>query len=44
MTVGESISVSERWEVYQANRRSAKLAVADLTHDLQTALEAMIHK
>ena len=44
MTVGEPISVSERWEVYQANRRSAKLAVTDLTHDLQTALEAMIHK
>ncbi len=44
MTVGEPISVSNRWEVYQGNRRSAKLAVADLTHNLQTALEAMIHK
>jgi hypothetical protein len=44
MTVGEPISVSDRLEAYQANRRSAKLAVADLTHDLQTALEAMIHK
>lgn len=44
MTVGEPISVSDRWEAYQANRPSAKQAVADLTHDLQTALEAMIDK
>ena len=44
MTVGEPISVSDRWEAYQANRPSAKQAVANLTHDLQTALEAMIDK
>lgn len=44
MTVGEPISVSDRWETYQASRRSAKQAVTDLTHDLQTALEAMIDK
>ncbi len=44
MTVGEPISVSERWEAYQASRRSAKQSVAELTHDLQTALEGMIHK
>ncbi len=42
MTVGEPIPVSERWEIYQGDRRSAKLAVTDLTHDLQTALEGMI--
>lgn len=42
MTVGEPISVSDRWEVYQASRRSGKLAVAHLTHELQTALEKMI--
>lgn len=42
MTVGQPISVSDRWEVYQVSRRSAKQAVADLTQDLQTALEAMI--
>jgi len=42
MTIGQPISVSDRWEAYQANRRSAKLAVADLTHDLQSALESMI--
>jgi len=42
MTVGQPISVSDRWETYLANRRSAKQAVADLTHDLQTALSGMI--
>lgn len=42
MTVGEPISVSDRWDTYQANRRSGKLAVAHLTHELQTALEKMI--
>jgi len=39
MTVGEPISVSERWDVYQTSRRGA---VANLTADLQTALERMI--
>lgn len=43
MTVGKPISVSDRWETYGASRRSAKLAVTDLTHDLQTALESMIN-
>ena len=42
MTVGQPISVSDRWEAYQSNRRSAKLAVTELTHDLQIALEEMI--
>jgi 1-acyl-sn-glycerol-3-phosphate acyltransferase len=42
MTVGQPISVSERWDTYQVSRRSAKQAVADLTQDLQTALESMI--
>jgi hypothetical protein len=44
MTVGQPMSVSEHWEAYQASRRGAKQAVADLTQDLQTALEGMIHK
>ncbi|MEG4944739.1 1-acyl-sn-glycerol-3-phosphate acyltransferase [Microcoleus sp. F4-D5] len=39
MTVGEPISVSDRWDGYQTSRR---LAVAELTQDLQSALEAMI--
>ncbi|MEG3849385.1 1-acyl-sn-glycerol-3-phosphate acyltransferase [Microcoleus sp. herbarium19] len=40
MTVGEPISVSDRWEEYQSSRR---LAVAELTQDLQSALEGMIN-
>ncbi len=40
MTVGEPISVSDRWEGYQNSRR---LAVAELTQDLQSALEGMIN-
>lgn len=39
VTVGEPISVSDRWPAYQANR---KQAIAQLTADLQTALEKMI--
>lgn len=42
ITVGEPISVSERWESYKASRRSAKQAVTSLTQDLQVALEEMI--
>lgn len=42
MTVGEPLSVSDRWETYQASRRGAKQSVADLTHDLQVALQNMI--
>lgn len=41
VTVGKPISVSDRWAAYAENRRSAKQAVADLTQDLQTALEAI---
>lgn len=40
MTVGEPISVGDRWEGYQSSRR---LAVAELTQDLQSALEGMIN-
>lgn len=40
--VGEPISVSARWESYQGGRKNARQAIADLTQDLQTALEAMI--
>lgn len=39
VTVGQPISVSERWGAYQTSRRQA---VAQLTQDLQTALEATI--
>jgi len=39
LTVGTPISISERWPAYKKSRRRA---VADLTQDLQSALEAMI--
>ncbi|MBD2741284.1 1-acyl-sn-glycerol-3-phosphate acyltransferase [Coleofasciculus sp. FACHB-1120] len=42
MSVGQPISVSERYPVYQANRHGARLAVADLTKDLQHAMEGLI--
>jgi hypothetical protein len=40
--VGTPISVSDRWESYATNRRTAKQAVGDLTQELQTALEQMM--
>lgn len=42
VTIGQPISVSERWDAYQGNRRAAKQAIADLTQDMQTAMERMI--
>jgi len=42
ITVGDPISVSDRWQDYQRDRRSAKQAVTTLTQDLQTSLEGMI--
>ncbi len=39
ITIGQPISVSDRWEDYKASRRQS---VAGLTQDLQTALEGMI--
>ncbi len=42
MVVGEPLSVSARWSIYEADRRSARKAVMELTQDLQAALEQMI--
>jgi hypothetical protein len=42
MTVGQPLSVSERYSVYQESRHSARLAVANLTQDLQHSLESLI--
>ncbi len=39
MTVGQPISVSQRWEAYQNKRRTA---ISELTQDLQNSLEQMI--
>jgi len=41
LTIGEPISVSDRWDTYKQSRKGAKQAIADLTQDLQTALEQM---
>ncbi|MDF5738864.1 MULTISPECIES: 1-acyl-sn-glycerol-3-phosphate acyltransferase [unclassified Nostoc] len=42
ITVGEPISVSERYLAYQGNRLAARQAVAEVTNDLQHALEGLI--
>lgn len=42
ITIGQPISVSDRWSTYQTNRRAAKQAVEVLSQDLQLALESMI--
>jgi hypothetical protein len=42
ITVGEPISISERYPVYKENRLGARQAVADITNDLQHALEGLI--
>jgi hypothetical protein len=43
VTIGSPISLSDdRWDTYKKDRRSAKQAVADLTQDLQDAMEKMI--
>ncbi len=41
VTIGTPISVSARWQTYSESRKGAKQAIADLTQDLQTALEKM---
>ncbi|RCJ36754.1 glycerol acyltransferase [Nostoc punctiforme NIES-2108] len=42
ITVGEPISVTERFRNCQGDRQASKQAVSDLTKDLQIALEKMI--
>ena len=42
VTIGQPISVSDRWDTYHSNRRAGKQAVSDLTQDLQIAFESMI--
>ncbi len=42
ITVGEPISVTERWPTYQTSHQAARLAAADLTQNLQVALKKMI--
>ncbi|MDJ0621056.1 MAG: 1-acyl-sn-glycerol-3-phosphate acyltransferase [Calothrix sp. MO_192.B10] len=42
ITIGEPLSVSERYPVYSDSRRSARQAVVDLTSDLQQVMEGLI--
>jgi 1-acyl-sn-glycerol-3-phosphate acyltransferase len=42
ITIGKPISVSERYAEYKASRQGARQAVANLTKDLQQALEDLI--
>lgn len=42
ITVGEPISISERYPAYKENRLAARQAVAVVTNDLQHALEELI--
>ncbi|MEH2315608.1 1-acyl-sn-glycerol-3-phosphate acyltransferase [Nostoc sp.] len=42
ITVGKPISISERYPTYQGNRLAARQAVADVTNDLQHAMEGLI--
>ncbi|PHK16315.1 hypothetical protein VF11_25225 [Nostoc linckia z14] len=42
LTVGEPISISERYPAYKENRLGARQAVADVTNDLQQGLEKLI--
>jgi hypothetical protein len=42
ITIGEPLSVTQRWPQYQENRRSARDAVRQLTEDLQTAMVQMV--
>ncbi|NEU72712.1 1-acyl-sn-glycerol-3-phosphate acyltransferase [Hassallia byssoidea VB512170] len=41
ITIGEPISVSERYPVYKATRQGARQSVTELTKDLQQAMEKM---
>ena len=42
LTIGEPLSVTQRLEHYQENRRSARAAVQQLTEDLQTEMQKML--
>ncbi|MBD2693790.1 1-acyl-sn-glycerol-3-phosphate acyltransferase [Anabaena catenula] len=44
ITVGEPISVSERYSGYKSSRVAARQAVAELTNDLQQVLEDLVEK
>ncbi|MBE9211720.1 1-acyl-sn-glycerol-3-phosphate acyltransferase [Plectonema cf. radiosum LEGE 06105] len=41
ITIGEPLSISDRFEDYQASRKNARIAVGDFTRDLQKAMEQL---
>ncbi|OBQ19036.1 1-acyl-sn-glycerol-3-phosphate acyltransferase [Anabaena sp. AL93] len=44
ITVGEPISISQRYAVYKGSRVAARQSVAELTTDLQQVLEGLVEK
>ncbi|HIK44625.1 MAG TPA: 1-acyl-sn-glycerol-3-phosphate acyltransferase [Leptolyngbyaceae cyanobacterium M65_K2018_010] len=44
ITLGQPIPVGDRWADYSQSRRAAKIAVEQLTADLQTALERLMEQ
>jgi hypothetical protein len=44
ITVGEPISISERYSGYKSSRVAARQSVAELTTDLQQVLEGLVDK
>jgi 1-acyl-sn-glycerol-3-phosphate acyltransferase len=42
ITIGEPLSISNRFGDYQKNRKSARIAVGDFTNDLQNAMDKLI--
>lgn len=43
ISIGEPLSISDRFEDYKANRKAARITVADFTSDLQRAMERLIN-
>ena len=42
ISIGEPISLNERWQAYKETRKAAKKEIAELTRDLHIALEDLI--
>jgi hypothetical protein len=41
ITIGEPLSITDRFEDYKANRKAARIAVGNFTNDLQVAMEQL---
>lgn len=42
ITIGEPLSISDKFENYKVNRKAARIAVGDFTKDLEKAMEGLI--